>query len=385
MKSSRPVVLLCGPALHAVSGVTTHVALLLAAIPAMQATLVHFQVGSEGRDEGRLGRLGRLLASPLRLAWAIVAEGVDVVHLNTSLNARAFWRDLAYLLVARCCGRRVVYQVHGGALPWRFCRDNPLLAGALRATLRLPDVIVVLATCELDSYRAFVPGQAIVSLPNGIDCAVYGVPPDLASANAARRDDGAPLRIVYLGRLARDKGLFEALQGFWHARARGLKARFDIVGSGPDEGALKALATRLTLDRNVFFAGPLFGAAKVAALQGADVLLFPSYAEGLPYVLLEAMAAGVPPITTRVGAIPDVIEEGVHGVFVPPRDAHAIARALRGLAADRPRLGLMSAACRQRITSRYAIERTATEFARIYAALCPARQARPTLASGVEE
>jgi glycosyltransferase involved in cell wall biosynthesis len=81
------------------------------------------------------------------------------------------------------------------------------------------------------------------------------------------------------------------------------------------------------------------------------------------------MAAGVPVIATPVGAIPDVLADGTHGLLVPPHDGKAIASALATLAADRERISWMSRACRRRIRAAFSIERVAGEFAEIYAAL----------------
>ena len=90
--------------------------------------------------------------------------------------------------------------------------------------------------------------------------------------------------------------------------------------------------------------------------------------------LLEGMAAGAPAITTRVGAIPDVVTEGVHGLFVPSRDSESIARAIGRLAADRDLLARMSAACRRRIASRYSMERLSGEVRRLYSEMCAGKR-----------
>jgi len=79
-----------------------------------------------------------------------------------------------------------------------------------------------------------------------------------------------------------------------------------------------------------------------------------------------ALNAGLVPIVTRVAAIPDVVTEGVHGVFVPGRDPQAIARAIAALDADRARLARMAAACRERIATSYSIERLAEDFTMLY-------------------
>jgi glycosyltransferase involved in cell wall biosynthesis len=109
------------------------------------------------------------------------------------------------------------------------------------------------------------------------------------------------------------------------------------------------------------------------------VLCLASYSEGLPYSLLEARAAGVVPVVTRVGGMPDVVLEGVHGRFVPVGDAAAIAAAITALGADRATLARMSAACRKRIAGAYSIDRVASGLAGLYTALCAARAPRAVL------
>jgi len=288
---------------------------------------------------------------------------VSIVHLNTSLNPKAYWRDLMYLFVAKALGARVVYQVHGGQLPRKFFAKSRLLTSFLRWTLGLPDVVVVLAQVELRAYREFIPGQQVVVLPNGIDCRPFsGVP-------TVRSDPARPLQLVYIGRVAREKGLYETLQGLRLAHELCVDTRLVVAGSGAEEARLRRYAQALGIGARVCFVGPVFGNDKVKLLSGADVMVLPSYSEGLPYALLEAMAAGVPVIATPVGAIPDVASDGTHGFLVPPRDGKAIAEALAILAGDREKLSWMSRACRRRIRAAFSIERLAQELSFHYARL----------------
>ena len=360
---SRPVVLLLGPHRAAVSGVSTHLNLLLDSSLADEYDVVHFQVGSEGRDEGLIGKVLRLLVSPLFLAASIVFRHVSIVHLNTSLNPKAYWRDLVYLFVSKALGARVVYQVHGGELPRKFFARSPLLTSFLRWTLGIPDLVVVLAQVELRAYREFVPRQDVVALPNGIDCRPYSGIPTVQS------DSSRALQLVYVGRIAREKGLYETLQGLRLAHELGVDARLVVAGSGPEEPRLRRYAQALGIAPRVCFVGPIFGADKVKLLSGADVMVLPSYSEGLPYALLEAMAAGVPVIATPVGAIPDVVSDGIHGFLVPARDGKAIAESLAVLAGDRDKLSWMSRACRRRIRAAFSIERLAQELSFHYGRL----------------
>ena len=386
---NRPVVLLLGPHRAAVSGVSTHLNLLIDSALGDEYDIVHFQVGSEGRDEGAIGKVLRLLVSPFFLAASIVFRHVAIVHINTSLNRKAYWRDLVYLFVSKAFGARVVYQVHGGELPRKFFANRPALTSFQRWTLGVPDLVVVLAQIELNAYKEFVPRQQVVALPNGIDCRPF------SGVTTVRSDPTHPLQIVYVGRIAREKGLYETLQGLRLAHELGVDARLVIGGSGAEEQRLRRYAQALGIANRVVFVGPVFGNDKVKLLSGADVMVLPSYSEGLPYALLESMAAGVPVIATPVGAIPDVVSHDIHGFLVPPRDGKAIAEAIAILAGDREKLSWMSRACRRRVRAAFSIERLAQEFAYHYARLVghvsvagvgsarstPARNSRPLRAS----
>lgn len=366
---SRPVVVLLGPSREAISGVTTHLNGLIGSRLTTRFDLVHFQVGSEGRRESLPGRLGRMAASPFQLAATLLRSGAGLLHINTSLDAKAFWRDLVYLAVAKLCGARVLYQVHGGELD-EFTAGRSAFARFVAASLRLTDAVVVLSHAQLEAFRARLPGYPVEVVPNGVDYAAY------TRYNRAAPEPAAPLRLIYIGRLAPAKGLLETIEALRIARSRGVAARLVLAGSGPEEPRLRQYARDAGLTREVAFVGPAYGSHKAALLAQADVLSLASYSEGLPYSLLEAMAAGVVPIVTPVGAIPEVVTEGEHGVLVAPRDAEALADAITRLAADRAMLARMSAACRARIAAAYSLERVARDFSQLYANLCATRTPR---------
>lgn len=362
-----PVVLLLGPNLGAISGVSAHLKAMFRSRLGEDFVLDHFPVGSEGRNEGRFGRWLRLPCSVFALDAVLRRRKPQLLHVNTSLDAGAFWRDLIYLLLARLRGVRVVYQVHGGKLPQEFLGSGRLLRSLLRRFLMLPDVIVLLAELELRAYRSFVPHQRAVLIPNAVD--------SLALASARQRRLGAqgPLRLIYLGRLAREKGLYELLEAHANVLASGVEVHLSLVGAGSEEVGLRAAVERLATGPHVHFAGAAFGDAKAAHLGKSDVFVLPSYAEGLPCALLEAMAAGNAAIATRVGAIPDVVIPGLHGILVAPRDVPALANAIAALASDRPAVARMQAAAAGHIAAGYSLERLRARFSDLYNSLLAER------------
>lgn len=146
---ARPRVVLLGPARTAVGGVSTHLNQLLGSSLAATAELMHFQVGSEGRSESSIQNLLCLVVSPMAFLGFVISRRPDIVHLNTSLEPKSFWRDTAYLMVARLLRSKLVFQVHGGALPEQFFSGRPLLTRLLKRVIRASDVIVLLAQAEL--------------------------------------------------------------------------------------------------------------------------------------------------------------------------------------------------------------------------------------------
>ena len=357
---SKARICVLGPSLEAVSGVSTHLQLLFSSSLNAKYDLIHFQVGSQGRHENVLLRLVRRMGGPVAFLLFLLRRRPDVVHLNTSLDQKSYWRDLVFLLLARSFGCTVVFQKHGGPLPQFFFPKSKALSGLFRLVLRVPAAIVVLGREEGVAYRRFVPGQRVVEIPNAVE------PNGVVSRSLAEVKSG-PLHLVYIGRIVKNKGVFDAVEAVARLVGEGRKLRFTFAGTGPDEEAVRVRVRELGLTDTIQFAGALFGKDKDALWRGADVFVFPTYhLEGLPYALLEGMAAGAVPVTTRVGAIPDVLEEAVHGLFVPPRDVETLVGALRRLDSDRGLLLRLARAGRQRVLEHYGVERLGADFEQLY-------------------
>jgi len=353
--------MILGPSLNAVSGVSTHLNQLFSSPLAQEFNLLHFQVGSEGRKESVISKLTRFVFSPILFFCQLIQKKPQIVHLNTSLEPKSYWRDIVYLLVARAMGKKIVYQVHGGALPQVFFKGNKLLTSLLRLVLSTADVVVLLAQEELLAYHDFVSDQCLEVIPNAI--AMYAD----AQWKKMPSSQNGPLRLVYVGRLAENKGIFEIVEALRILRSKGKNVQLVVAGSGPEEVRLRSHVEDLGLNDHVSFVGAIFGEEKKRIWEEADLFVFPTYhREGLPYTLLESMAARTPPVVSPVGAIPDVMEDGVHGVFVPSRNPEALAKNIERLDSDRALICRMGEAGRQRVADYYTVERLAKDFNRIY-------------------
>lgn len=144
-----------------------------------------------------------------------------------------------------------------------------------------------------------------------------------------RPDQRSSARILAVGRLSPEKGYDDLLRAVAELRNRGVSVELELVGEGPERKALTELAKRLRIQENVTFRGWLLSEDVREAMCQATVLAQPSTIEGLPTVVEEAMAVGIPVVGSRVGGIPELLNYGKCGMIVPPRDVPALADALQ--------------------------------------------------------
>ena len=169
----------------------------------------------------------------------------------------------------------------------------------------------------------------------GVDPDRYDRPaPAPAPAPASAPTPRAGLHLVFVGRITPIKGLRVLIDSFARARGDHPDLTLTLVGDGEDRAYLERLAQ--PMGAAVRFAGFLSQEGVAAALAEADALVLPSFAEGLPVVLMEALAAGKPVIATQVAGVGELVENGVSGHLVPAGDAGALARAITALAETPP-------------------------------------------------
>jgi glycosyltransferase involved in cell wall biosynthesis len=204
----------------------------------------------------------------------------------------------------------------------------PISARIERRLLRRADVITAVASSVADELVEYgVRPDAVRVVGNGVD-ADFFVP---------RRGPARPGGILYVGRLAHRKGLFELLEAFARLRRRRPHVRLAMVGSGPLGPALRQRIVRLGIGDAVDFVGPV-GPRERRTLVGwfhwAEVYVQPSRYEGLSTAVLEAMACALPVVATAVSGHLDVIRDGENGLLVPPRDPERMAAALERVLDD---------------------------------------------------
>jgi glycosyltransferase involved in cell wall biosynthesis len=323
-------VLVAGSSAHTHGGIPAVQRLLEKWVPADVELLVH-PTFTEGGVATRLRR-------------SLLGVGGAVLHVNLSKKASVL-RKGVILAVGRARGAATVVHAHAGLfLDWFDGLPRP--AQALVRRLLVADRVIVLNEAVREGYarRIGVPDERMVMMTNPVEW----------PATVPERSDDGPVVAAFLGAFREKKGVFDLV------RAVGLlpshqRERLRLVLAGHEDPAPVRDAIRAAgVEGVVEIAGYLGHDERDALLARSQILLLPSHAEGLPMSVLEAMAWGLVPVVTPVGALPAIVRDGHTGVLVPVADPEALATALGKLLADD--------------SARHALGARAREDARAYAA-----------------
>jgi len=293
----------------------------------------------------------------VRVVGCIRRFRTQIVHIQTCALF-SFWRDSLHLLVSRALGCRVILHIHDGSFEG-FLRDQPPLRGViLRRVLRMASRVIVLSRMSLESLQPLVPEAEWRVVLNGVP-----IPPRVV------RSSGRPVTLLFLGNLTERKGAYDLLAATRLAKERGFAGSVHLAGGETARGQVEAFERRVVEQdcaSQVMAVGFLEGRTKDAALDSADGFVLPSYVEGLPMAILEAMAHGLPVIATRVGAVPEAVTDGREGLLVEPGDVEALADRMLRLANDAALRRRMGEAARRRAEAEFSLDAMVARIVALY-------------------
>jgi len=278
------------------------------------------------------------------------------------------------LLLKRFWPMRLVTTVHGWV---HHTSRTPIYYGIDRFCLPLYEkVFCVSPDLHAQCVKARVRPSNCILLENGIDTVEYTRRQPIATAKAALGIPADALHIGAAGRLEHEKAFDVLIRSVHHlVNSSGLNVRLTIIGEGGDRARLEALAAELGVADRVAIPG--WQSDVRLYFESMDVFALSSLREGLPNVLLEAMALDVPCVATRIAGIPRLIEHEVNGLLVEPADQVGMTTALYRLLSQRNLRDLYGRAGRQTIETRYSFAKRIAVLAREYDLLLGERSASP--------
>lgn len=322
---------------------------------------VNYQIFELGkRDKGKRSILWvfKQLIIPIRFFLFLRKTKPDFVHLNVPFSKLAIVRDLVLSIIAYICKKPIIVHIRGGKYLTEPC-NNFLLRHFIRLILKTAKKIIVLGYKEKQkiSQDFFIPKDKIIILPNAVKVASY-------TTLKEKRRDGR-LYLLFLGRLDKDKGFPELEDALFSLKEKGVDFLLSVCGEGPYKDIfLKKIKGRV--DDQVVFHGIVEGNDKISILKNTHIFLLPSYFEGLPNALLEAMGNFCVPIVTPVGSIPEVINDGQNGIIVPVHNSVKIADAIINLNQNREFLKILSINAHSTVQQKFNIDNYFNKLNSIY-------------------
>lgn len=353
--SSRWIVMM-GTSLNAPGGMTSVVRTLVAGGLFKAGNVVYLPTYE---SKGIATQLRVFGVAMIRLVWMLMCGKVALVHVH-SASRGSFWRKSIVSLLARLFGVPYVFQIHSGEFPTFYSRECGSLARWwVRTTLVRAAAVVCLTEYWRQQISEIAPDGQFVVIGNPVE--IPALPPAREAVQSA----------LFLGRLREKKGVFDLIRAVSLLDMSSVKF---VLAGDEDAQAVQALANELGVNDLVSLPGWIDGAEKQSQLDAADLFVLPSYFEGLPVGILEAMANGIPIVTTSVGGIPDVVVDREHALLVPPGDPVKLAAAIRELATNQSlRLRLRENAY-QRARDVFSIPVVVNKYLALYSTYLPVVQ-----------
>ncbi|MCW5947240.1 MAG: glycosyltransferase family 4 protein [Fimbriimonadales bacterium] len=310
-------VLMLGPGLHVKGGVTAVEKLIVAHMP----DSVHLRFISTMEDGSNVMKAFVFLLSIVRVFGLLLVGWPDVVHLHFTSRGSNL-RKMTLARLAMLFRRRVIMHGHGGEFHLFVERLKPWYRKFTLKTLQRSNLVICLSESWREYYLTLgIDPPKLVALPN----------PVLVPDAVPNRSNRQRIQFLYLGLMSELKGVYDLLQAFASLPdSTRQKAQLVMAGNG-ELDKVRQIAAEIGIQGSVTVYDWVGPTERDRLLEESDVFLLPSYIEGLPMGMLEAMSYGMPVITTPVGGIPEYVKDGVTGLLIEPGAVDALAKAMETL------------------------------------------------------
>jgi glycosyltransferase involved in cell wall biosynthesis len=249
------------------------------------------------------------------LAARLVFRRPRIFHVHVT-EYWGFRKNMLFTTLAKCCGCKIVVQIHGARFDTYYEGCSRLERKLIKWTLSLADRVLVLSPLWKNFCSRFLSDKKLEVVPNAIRWEYV----DALSESLPDRSNRSSVNVLYLGSTGARKGVFDLLKIIPVLVAANPSIRFTIAGreeKAGEEQKLQAMVNELNLSRWITRLEPSQEEI-IWVYKDADIYVLPSHADAFPVAVLESMSMGLPVITTRVGGIPEMVEEGKGAILIEP-------------------------------------------------------------------
>jgi len=340
-----------GPSLKVRGGISTIERFLLENWPAERYEVQHIETLEDGTKATKLLIAIRAF---IRVIGVMLVYRPDVVHIHFASRA-SFFRKSAFVLISSAFRRKIVLHANGAEFHLFYEEESGSLQKRyIRYILNKADCLLVVSRQWQEFYSRIYTRRQPVVVPNPVYCPIPC--PD--------RSTTRPI-VLTLGRLGHRKGTYDLLKAIPLVLKHQPEAEFWLGGDG-DVNRVRDILDRETWGNRVKLLGWVTGRQKEEALIHASVFVLPSYNEGQPLAVLEAMAYGLPVVSTPIGGIPEAITDGETGFLIRPGDVEALVHRITLLLQNRSLRKQMGAKAREKALNQFDVRSVIRRLLGIY-------------------
>lgn len=326
----------------------------------------HFIVGRVRIEKGHLPRVLRTVSTYARFVLNMRRNNIDLVHLNPSLELKCFIREGLLALIARAYKKKVVVFFHG----WMKSCEIRIERHFLWLFSRIfgkADALIVLSNENKQTLRRWGVTQTIyneITVIDDDDLEGFDI-----QSTLKKRQNSRPNKVLFLARIIKEKGIYETLEAVSLVQRKHPAVELVVAGDGAELENVKSLTHECNY-QNVTFAGYVKDKEKRRIFEEAHIFCMPSYGEGCPVAVLEAMSYGLPVITTAVGGVVDFFEDKKHGFIAESPTPEVLASHIEKLLLDKRLYEKISLHNYEYAQSRFLASDAALRLEKIYETTC---------------
>lgn len=302
---------------------------------------LHFELGRKDKERRGICRLFSIIRKYGEWKCLLKKNPDAIIHYNFPLDKQSILRDTPFMHVALKYNNKMVVHIHGGKYLTTKNVQTPYRQ-ILKTVFSWQVPFITLSEKEVETIKKKFHAKHVISLPNCVDLR------DATAYEREYKDESQPLTLGYLGRIARTKGMDYLLKACTLLKKRNISFHLKLAGAEEVEGQYLPQFKNV-LGNQFEYSGVVFGENKNEYLQSLDILIMPTFYEGLPISLLECMSYGTVPVITPVGSIPSIVTDLKTGLFIKLKDTESIVNAIIYLHTHRDKLEQMSKASRDYI------------------------------------
>ena len=279
------------------------------------------------KDGGKFTKLMKAICGYFHFATILLFNKPDLVHIHSSFGP-SFYRKLPFIYMASWAKVSIINHIHGADFDEFYVKAGTRKKELIRKVYGKCSKLIALSAEWKDRLSIIVPNSKIVVVEN------YSILHEDAFQERLKRSCNN--QVLFLGELGRRKGCYDipAVVKFVAKAIPNVKFILCGTGSETDEKAIKELIKKNKVEANIVFPGWVRNQEKDKVLRDADVFFLPSYNEGMPMSVLDAMGYALPVVSTNVGGIPKIVHDGENGMCFTAGDVDSMAREIISLLSD---------------------------------------------------